>query len=386
MAGLLAMILAGCAASNPKAPVPATEPPPLNLSLFGPPVHVPDEREIFQLSESQIEKLNDFLARFEDDADLHWQLARFINQHLSNFDYRGRTLTAMQALQDQQGNCMSLAIITSAFTRRLGLEYDFQLMRTPPTFERQGDLVLVSDHVRTRIYPPGTVFEDGLAPRPTRRAVIDYFPERMRVPSTPVSGQDFLAMFYRNLAAEQMLDGKTNEAFWLSERAHSISPGNASVLNLLAILHRRVGDETTAEALFRYALGLHPNDINLLHNLYAMLDSQGRHMEAQALLDRLAELPDHNPYPRLLLARQLVEEGNLHRARNIYRSVPDQMPYLHEAHWGMALIHYQQGDHKSAQESIATALQYTRANRHKQLYVAKLQAMKSGTSGESIRP
>lgn len=373
----LAAVLGGCATSTPKAPLQSAQAPALNVDLFGPPAPIPDEEDIFELSEIQIKKLDEFLARFDDETERHWQLARFIHEHLSDFDYRGRTLTASQALQDQQGNCMSLAVITSAYTRHLGLEYDFQLMRTPPVFERQGDLVLVSDHVRTRVYPSSSEPEEDSEKPTNRRAIIDYFPDRKRVPSSPVSNQDFLAMFYRNLAAERILDGRTNEAFWLAQRAKSISPNNASVLNLLAILHRRAGDETTAEALFRYGLERHPGDINLLHNLYAMIESQDRHGEARNLLERLADLPDRNPYPRILLARQLIEEGYLYRARNIYESILDQMPYLHEAHWGMAVIHAQKGDHDSARESLATALQFTRANRYERIYNAKLHALKS---------
>jgi tetratricopeptide (TPR) repeat protein len=376
MISLLATLLGGCATSTPKAPPQPGQAPPLNLELFGPPAQIPDEAEIFELSDFQIQKLNAFLARFDDETERHWQLARFIHEHLSDFDYQGRTLTASQALQDQQGNCMSLAVITSAYTRHLGLDYDFQLMRTLPVFERQGDLVLVSDHVRTRVYPSNSESEEDSEKPTSRRAIIDYFPDRKRVPSSPVSNQDFLAMFYRNLAAERILDGKTNEAFWLAQRAKSISPDNASVLNLLAILHRRAGDETTAEALFRYGLEHHPDDINLLHNLYAMIESQERHGEARELLERLADLPDHNPYPRILLARQLTEEGFLYRARNIYESILDQMPYLHEAHWGLAVIHAQKGDDESARESLATALQYTRANRYERIYNAKLHALK----------
>lgn len=379
---LLTAMLGGCAISNPKAPLQSSQAPPLNVDLFGSPSHIPDQEDIFELSEIQIEKLDEFLARFDDETDLHWQIARFIQEHLSDFDYRGRTLTASEALRDQKGNCMSLAIITSAFTRHLGLEYDFQLMRTPPVFERQGDLVLVSDHVRTRIYPSSTGSEDDPALRANRRVIIDYFPDRKRVPGTPVSNQDFLAMFYRNLAAERILDGQTNEAFWLAHRAKSISPDNASVLNLLAILHRRASDETTAEALFRYGLEHNPDDINLLHNLYAMVESQDRHVEARNLLERLADLPDRNPFPRILLARQLTEEGYLYRARNIYESILDRMPYLHEAHWGMAVIHSRKGDLESARESLTTALQYTRANRHERLYTAKLQALKSNSTDD----
>jgi tetratricopeptide (TPR) repeat protein len=372
----LPILLAGGCATSPSSFESAQTPrPELNRTLFGQPAHVPDADEIFALSGQQIEALEAFLSRQNDDSDLHWQLARFIDRHLSNFDYWGQTLNASQALQDQQGNCMSLAIVTTAFTRHLGLEHDFQLMRTPPTFERQSDLVLVSDHVRTRIYPPVTDQQLGESGRPTRRVIIDYFPTRERQPSRQVSNDEFLAMYYRNVATEMMLDGELDRAFWFAQRADSIDPGNASVLNLLAVIHRRAGDHDTAEALLHHALGLHQNDVNLLHNLHALLDSHGRGEEARAVLERLARLPDHDPYPRLLLARELVESGQLRRALSIYETVAEQLPYLHEAYWGMAMVRYKQGDRIRAKQAMEKALELARAPRHERLYTAKLDSL-----------
>ena len=379
LAFCLPLVLSGGCALSPSSAGPQHDQrPPLNRALFGEPVHIPDADEIFALSEQQIEALDEFLSRQVIDGDLNWQLARFIQRHLSDFDYWGETLMASQALQDQQGNCMSLAVVTTAFTRHLGLEHDFQLMRTPPTFERQSDLVLVSDHVRTRIYPPVADQQDEEQDHSgwkTRRAIIDYFPTRERQPSRQVPRDEFLAMFYRNVASEKMLNGELNEAFWFAERADGIDPDNAAVHNLLAVIHRRAGDSETAEALLYHALGLHPNDVNLLHNLHALLKHRGRDEEAQAVFERLASLPDHNPYPRLMLARELAESGQLERALSIYKAIAEQLPYLHEAYWGMAIVRDKQGDHAGARQAMEKALDLTRAPRHERLYTAKLNSL-----------
>ena len=376
---LLIVLAAGCATPPSTFEPGHTTRPELNRGLFGEPADVPDEDQIFALSGQQIDALDEFLSRQNDDSDLHWQLARFIDGHLSNFDYWGQTLSASQALQDQQGNCMSLAVVTAAFTRHLGLEHDFQLMRTPPTFERQSDLVLVSDHVRTRVYPPVADQDHDDSIRSIRRAIIDYFPTGKRHPSRQVSTDEFLAMYYRNVAAERLLDNELETAFWFADRASTIHPDNASVLNLLAVIHRRAGDPDTAEALFRHAVALHPNDVNLLHNLHALLEDQGREDEAHVVHRRLTRLPDHNPYPRLLLARQLAEEGHLQRALSIYESVAEQLPHMHEAYWGIAIVRDKQGDRVRAQRAMEKALELARAPVHERLYSAKLNSLESGT-------
>jgi len=374
---LLVLLSGGCST----APSTPDQRPALNRDLFGQSTQIPDAGEVFELSEQQIEALNEFLKAHEDDSDLHWQLARFIEDYLSGFDYWGRTLTASQALQGQQGNCMSLAIVTAAFSRQLGLEHDFQLMRTPPTFERSSDLVVVSDHVRTRIYPPATDQPDEDSGHRIRRAIIDYFPDRERFPSRGVSNDELLGMFYRNLAAEHLLDDDINSAFWFAEHADMISPENASVLNLLAIIHRRAGDARTAEALFSYALQHHPDDVNVLHNLQTFLESQGRQHEAEEISARLARVPDQNPYPRLLLARQLASDGQLGQALKIYQSITKQLPYVHEAYWGIATVRHLQGDQERAREAMETALELARAPLHQRLYTAKLHALDSELPG-----
>ncbi len=376
LACCLPLLLAGGCALTPLSVGPDHDsPPPLNRALFGDPVDIPDVDDIFSLSEQQLEALDEHLARHDDDSELYWQLARFIDGHLSNFDYWGHTLTASEALQDQKGNCMSLAVVTTAFTRHLGLEHDFQLMRTPPTFEQHGDLVLVSDHVRTRIYPSTDKSAKNRSSRTVQRVTIDYFPSRERQPSRLVTHHEFLAMFYRNLAAERMLDDELATAFWFAERANRIDPDNASVLNLLAVMHRRAGDPDTAEALFVYATGRHPDDVNLLYNLHALLSDQGRHEEARAVHLRLTRLPDHDPYPRLALAGELAEQGHLRRALDIYEAVTEQLPHMHEAHWGIAMVRHKQGDHTRARQAMEKALELARAPRHERLYSAKLESM-----------
>ncbi len=382
---LLFGTLAGCSLSTGTKEGLQRQPPLLNYPLFGQAIEVPDEAELFALSNEQIDALNDYLSLRNDPSDLHWQLARFIEGYLAGFDYWGRTLTASKALQEQQGNCMSLAVVTVAFSRHLGLEHDLQLMRVPPVYERQSEFVLVSDHVRTRIYPSVNLAQEGSGQR-MHRAIIDYFPDRERSPSRRVSKDEFLAMYYRNVAAEKLLDGDLNSAFWYAEHAGKISPDNSSVLNLLAIVHRRAGDPNTAEALFNHALKIHPNDINLLHNLYTLLDNQGRKYEAEVLLGRLAVLPDHNPFPRLFLARQLADEGQFHQALRIYQSITDQMPHMHEAYWGIAVLRYKQGDHRRAREAMESALELARAPRHERLYSAKLHSLDSGISSSHTVP
>jgi len=52
-------------------------------------------------------------------------------------------------------------------------------------------------------------------------------------------------------------------------------PSSSDAQNALAVLHRRMGNSTLAEAIYRHALRTHAEDLNLLGNYRALLASQG---------------------------------------------------------------------------------------------------------------
>lgn len=48
----------------------------------------------------------------------------------------------------------------------------------------------------------------------------------------------------------------------------SYDPDYAPILNMMAVVHRRAGDEDTAEDFFRYGLEVSESKINLLSNYH----------------------------------------------------------------------------------------------------------------------
>jgi predicted Zn-dependent protease len=77
----------------------------------------------------------------------------------------------------------------------------------------------------------------------------------------------------------------------------------------------RSGDGEGAESLFRQALALEPDKVDLLNNLAASLSLQGRDAEATLLMEVL-----HNQHPDYLfartgLAKAAMRKGNLRQAQ-----------------------------------------------------------------------
>ena len=95
----------------------------------------------------------------------------------------------------------------------------------------------------------------------------------------------------RGLAKSTLL--RENEARADLDRAYELAPGSVNVLNLLGDNYRFTGNLRAAERVKRQAMALDP--LALVHplNLAAVLRSQGRFSEAEAMARRAQALEDH---------------------------------------------------------------------------------------------
>jgi len=112
-----------------------------------------DETALFELS---AEQRADFL-RFMNDPRFSEQpkykrLYDYLEQYTYNFNYRGQTYLAQQAMENLQGNCLSLAIMTTALAREVDVRVAYQLIDTTPVFEVGDNAVAKGVHVRSKLY------------------------------------------------------------------------------------------------------------------------------------------------------------------------------------------------------------------------------------------
>ena len=63
-----------------------------------------------------------------------------------------------------------------------------------------------------------------------------------------------VAKYYINIASKAIIDNHLNKAFVSALRAAKYDQSSAQINNLLAVLHRRAGDELAAEKFYQFAL------------------------------------------------------------------------------------------------------------------------------------
>jgi len=372
----LFFLLAGCATRPATLEVPAEPALSFESARFGEPRAVIPVEDIFRLSGQQ---QADFLDFFNDatlkDMPAHERVWSYLHTITRDFNYQGETYTAEEALRKSSGNCLSLAIITTALARLVGVEADYQLVDSAPVYESHDNIVYRAQHVRTRLYRPRGDITEGEFLLRRSGLVIDYFPSEGDRFVSNLSEADYHAMYYNNMAGEAIAREDYSAAYWLLRKSLELVPDNSGSVNAMAVVFRRIGDLAKAEEIYRYAIENLDDKVTPLRNYRVLLEQQGRHDEVRAINQRLAQLDDPSPFDWLHAGHVAFNEGDFEEAILFYRKAAKIAPYLHESYAGMAKSYYMIGNRADAEREFHKAMQHAYRSSTRSLYEAKLQAL-----------
>jgi Tfp pilus assembly protein PilF len=379
---LLCLLAQACATTEPASPqavaVAVDRPSFGDGSRFGlrPQIQTPE-----QLHQLTAQQEADFLAWFHDPAragvDAHRRLSDYLENITIGFHYQGDTLIAREALARNSGNCLSLAILTTALAHVAGIRVAYQLMDDQPVFEYQGSVVRKGVHLSTIVYNPVTQADAGAGySRRSYALKIDYFPSLKGRLIANLSPEEYLAMYYNNIASDAITAGDYRTAYWYLQEALRHVPDQGAALNMLAVVNRRAGDVATAEAIYRYGIAHAQDKLSLLKNYHALLVVLGRNREAQQVQRQLDMLDDPSPYHWLQLARASHAAGAWNEAIRYYQRALVLAPNLHEALLGLAQSYYATGRLRSAENALRDAALYAERVSTRTLYEAKLATLR----------
>lgn len=380
---LVISVLVGCAGFEQKpgenTPVPKVEKPVMSFDseLFGePPTDIIPVSEIYRLSDTQQKAFQDYFNHpSRQNTPAHKRVYEYLESSTINFGYQGATYTAEEAMRKTSGNCLSLAILTTALAQVAGVETGYQLIDSVPVFESQGNVVFRGRHVRTKLYEPLPQERKGLPPIRRGGLLVDYFAREGDRFVSNISDAEYHAMYYDNLASEAISRKDYNTAFWLLLKVIELTPDSSSAINSMAVVHRRAGYVDRAEEIYRYGIDHLSNKVSLLRNYRVLLAEQGRDDEAAAINARLAELDESNPFDWLHAGQEAYDNGDFRDAIAFYRKAVEIAPYLHESYAGMARAHYKLGDRTRARRELENAQKFSYEKSIQSLYQAKLMAL-----------
>lgn len=371
---LAALMLAGCAGkvSQPVATLPEIPYSPLLETANTP---VPSLADIFVLTQAQqTEFLTYYNAPSRQHIAGHRRIYRFLSEHFSGFNYQGKNYTATQAFALKSGNCITLAVLTKALADIVGVDVKFQTIVSAPLYSIENDFMLSSDHVRTFVYAPDFTPEKNTIYFSTPGIVIDYMPAAGDMTGPRISHSTFVAMFYRNLAADAILSGQYAQALALLRTALNYAPTYGAAINLVAVIHRRLQQESLAEQFYLYGLNVADSKATLIGNYAVLKQSVGEPEVATQLLQSLQALDEHDPYLWYSLGLNAAKAEQYQQAIAFFKKAAAQAPYLHQFQFELALAYFNNNQPGLAYSSLTKAAELSAAT-EQQRYYAKLEAL-----------
>jgi Tfp pilus assembly protein PilF len=293
------------------------------------------------------------------------------------------TRTAAEAFEARAGNCLSLVIMTAAFAKGMDLPVRYQQVTIAEHWTRNSDMLLLAGHVNLSL---GELWTTGSnLPGEPHVLTVDFIPPELlpSARSRVIEESMVVAMYYNNRAAESIVAGRLDDAYWLARAAIVQDPHYHVAYITLGSIYRRHGDLAAAERVLRHVLQFEPDNLLALGNLAIALQAGGRVAEADALNARLAKLQPYPPYAFFDRGMLALEAGDFKTARDLFQQEINREAYVPEFHFWHAVASYQLGDVAAARRHMQAAMEYSTTIKDRGIYAAKLdliQASRSSTA------
>lgn len=257
----------------------------------------------------------------------------------------GHTGTAQEVWETRRANCLAFTHLYVGMARELELPVYYLRVTDLQSYERDGDLVIASEHI-TAAYGPAS-----------QRRVLDFSdrPVTSYHAVQPISDLTAVALYYSNRGAELIRDGHSAEALRALEIAVALDPELPDGWVNYGVALRRKGRSAEAERAYRRALELDPRQSAAYQNLAALLRLQGREREAQDLLALTVRGSSRNPFSYLALGDLSLREGRLEEAERFYRRALRLEPELAEPHAALGLWALAAGREREARSWLRKA-------------------------------
>jgi tetratricopeptide (TPR) repeat protein len=259
--------------------------------------------------------------------------------------------------------------MTAAFAKELDIPVRFQSVDMQ-SWSRSGDFYLLSGHVNIMLGSRTNMSEV----LPEQVLVVDFLavPQADTLGAHLLSEDEIVSMFQSNRAAEALVSGRLDDAYWWARAAVMRHPSSAAPLNTLAVIYDRHGDKPMAERVYRAALQREPENLTTLRNLQPLLAALGKTDEAQALATRLASLEPVPPFQYFHQGVAAYQGREYDKARDLFRREIKRAPYNDEFHFWLAATYLQLGKLTDANKELALAMDTSTQSEVRKRYSAKL--------------
>jgi Flp pilus assembly protein TadD len=341
---LLVLLAAGCASSRPDYTFMTPSEWTAELIRRGVDVHqVPNPLAVAQAIQKEAEDLAGIGTPVERLQRLQ---TAFFDEKAFPFHYANRgTYTATEAFVRREGNCLSFTNLFVAMGRSLGIPVTTALVSRAQASEREGDLIIVNNHV-VAAYSYGSdwhYFDFDRRPheRPTvYKALDDLW---------------ITALYLNNRGADELRAGHPDIALRYFEYATKLAPSFAPAWGNVGVARRRLGDMQGALDAYTQALAISADDPTILSNLASLYRFLGKESEAEMAL-KAADLSSATPHVLIVRGDLELAQGRTKKAISLYKRARSLAPKLADPWVALARAELARSDPEAARKDLERAL------------------------------
>ncbi|MDX1503068.1 MAG: hypothetical protein R3325_11980 [Thermoanaerobaculia bacterium] len=241
--------------------------------------------------------------------------------------------TAEEVFATGRANCLAFTNLFVAMGREIGADVYYLQIRRRPSFDQEGDLVVVWEHVTAGYGPPN------------RRLALEFDigPPVESAQSEELSDLTALAMYYSNRGAGELLAGSAEKAREWLDVAVRLDPAWSQAWLNLGVARRRSGDLAGAEEAYREAIEADARNYQAYHNLVGLLRLQGEGVAAREVLRLLDRRDNRDPFIYLSLGDESLAARRLREAERYYQRAHRLAPTEGETRAALGLLAFHQG-------------------------------------------
>ena len=257
-----------------------------------------------------------------------------------------KTHTAVEVFHSREGNCLSVMNLYIAMARHVGLDASFQTVEVKPSWDRRGDLLVVSQHINAT---------GRLGAR--RYYVVDFTPEiaLQQMTEAVVSDEAARALYFNNLGVEALVAGNARQALGYIKNALFIDPDNSFAWNNLGAAYRRLDNEVLAEFSYHYAFEIDKSNATAVNNLVKLYRAKGDDALARRYERVIDGFNKENPYYQYAQGKRAYERGNYESALTYFRRAVRLKEFEPDFHFGLAMAYVQLGEMERARDAREAA-------------------------------
>lgn len=284
------------------------------------------------------------------------------------------TAPAAETFAEGIANCLSMTIMTYSMAKYAGLTAHFISVDVPEYWTQREGFSLLNGHVNLAVQTEGFATK----PREKQKGVIIDFDSRdvhRFFSKAFLNKQQIVALFYNNRAAEALIAGEFDRAYFYIKAAAQLYPDLDDTWVNLGILYRFTGHYALSERAYQHALFIAPNNYSAIENMAILYNVTKREKMANALKRRVERARKDNPFYHFILGEEARNQQNYQQALTHYKRAVHLNNTRHEVYFALATTFFELGDIAKARRYLNKAQRLASSEDLKERYSGKLSAL-----------